>query len=718
MDFYIYINKYRKMIALFCSIILLFISSLIYGQDSTDYELVSVQFHGNASISTAELQKVVISQESPGWFSQFLNSFSSWGEAAVVFDSLSITIDVEELKNIYWSNGFFKARFWPKYYLDKQNMEATIVFHIDEGDPAFFRDFSIAGLEKIPPEFRTSIDDMITIDSTYRYSDALVESNRINIMNYLRDHGFMLMESASPLVDIDTSINKVDLKLGFSTGRRYKVSEVKVHRSGAGKELVDDNLLKDIVGIEKDKYYSYYDLQRGQIRLYRTNLFNTALVAGMIADTSGNQVPINISADVGLLHELSPEFIINNEDNSFNLGIGLGFVKKNFLGSARKLTLSTSAAAQNIAELLANPSINDTNFYGYADARVILDQPYLFGKPVSTKLETYYTLQKRKDEYNATLFGVKLGFDFELPRYTYLTSLFTYLNWESSKYVFREDYTKSLLSATIIRESPADSVDYYLQKLDEIAVGSSTSKSANAILGLQFGANKANDILFPTKGYSINLLLEDGNSIQYLLGKIWNYNLNRPLFYKVYLSTTSYLDIFSSDQDAFGTKFRVGHIHAYSGNKFDIPLNLRFSAGGSNSVRGWTSRELVPAETQLPANPTDEEIESVLLRGITPGGFFLLEGSFEARNRLIGKIGSAVFIDYGNTWNSYKDLQLDEVAVAAGFGFRYYSDFAPIRIDFGFKLYDPADRYSFIHRLGHRVFWDVFEFHFGIGEAF
>ena len=98
MSFFIYIKNYRKLVIPLWLILLLFSGSLIYGQDSTDYELVSVQFHGNASISTAELQKVVTSQESPGWFSQFLNSFSSWGEAAVIFDSLSIPGDVEELK--------------------------------------------------------------------------------------------------------------------------------------------------------------------------------------------------------------------------------------------------------------------------------------------------------------------------------------------------------------------------------------------------------------------------------------------------------------------------------------------------------------------------------------------------------------------------------------------------------------------------------------------
>jgi outer membrane translocation and assembly module TamA len=82
---------------------------------------------------------------------------------------------------------------------------------------------------------------------------------------------------------------------------------------------------------------------------------------------------------------------------------------------------------------------------------------------------------------------------------------------------------------------------------------------------------------------------------------------------------------------------------------------------------------------------------------------------------LFGRFGSALFIDYGNTWNNSKEFRFDGIAVAAGFGFRYYSDFAPFRIDFGLKVYDPNDR----RPISQKQFWkDVLQFHIGIGEAF
>lgn len=693
--------------------------SLLYAQTEKEYELTEIEFAGNEAISSDELKSVIISKESPGWFSKFLNSFTSFGEEPVYFDSLQIVNDIRQLKNYYYDNGYFKASFSSEYGLDTTDNTAVLRYFINENQPAYFRQLEITGIENFAWVAVDEVKEVIQVDTTEIYTADEVSRIRDHIMRLGLDFGHMLISVSTPKIDVDTLENKVDVYMHFDIGDRYRVSEVRVNKTGPGSDEVRDDLLKQIADIEPEDYYSYYNLQRAQVRLYRTNLFSSVLLSGVVSDTNKNYVPIALSADVGLLHELSPELIVNNEDNAFNLGVGLSFSRKNFLGDARKLTLSTSAAAQDITQLISNASLADTNMFGYVDARAIIDQPYFLGKNISTKLETYYTLQKRRNEYNATLYGGKISFDIELPRFTYLTSLIFGLNVERSKYVFTEQYTYNALYGFAVNNYPGENPSFIDSVVTDLLAAETdfTSQQTNSVLSVNLGANKTDNSLFPTEGYSLSLSLEDGNSLSYLFNKISGGEFDNTLYYKALLTTTAYLPVYDSETDAFGIKFRVGTIKSYDGDKFEIPLNQRFYAGGSNSLRGWNTRGLVPEQNfgTLSANPTPEEIESVLIQNVIPGGFFVLEGSIETRNRITGKLGSAVFVDYGNVWNDFDDMQFETIAVSAGFGLRYYSDFAPFRIDFGFKIYDPGDRRSVFKK---SFFPETFEFHFGIGEAF
>ncbi len=689
-------------------------------QSNKKHELTQINFEGNSNFSSSVLREIIFSKESPNWLSQLLNKISSLGGKAVYFDSLLIQSDINALKNFYQAKGFFKVKINSDYELDTSNNEARLSYRIFESQPVYFNSLTLKGLEWIAPEFQELLADYCRVDTNKIYEDAIVDEKKNYTLSFLRDHGFMLVSADRPTVVIDTMKNKVDVELKFTPGNRYKISDLYTQRTGKGFDLVDDSLLKEIVGIKIGTWYSNYDIQRGQVRLFRTNLFTSAAVMSVISDTAGNNVPLNISADIGLMHELSPEIIMNNEDNTFNLGLALNFIKKNFLGDARKFTIGTSAAAQNISEFFQHPSFADSAFYGYFDARISIEQPFLFGEPITTKLETYFTAQKRKNEYNSTIIGGRLSFDFELPQFTYFNSFNAYLNVERSEYDYKPAYLKNLFSRYFqIRDgAPKDFADSVAGNyVDQDLGGRYISQSTNAAIGINFGANKTNDTFFPSNGYALSFLLEDANSIPYLISRLFKSDFARPLFFKSVITSSLYLPVYNSKVDALGIKFKIGQIFTYRGEQSAIPLNQRLYAGGSNSVRGWGTRQLVPknVEFDLAANPTQDDLESFLGKGAATGGFFLMEGSVETRNRIFGRVGTALFIDYGNTWNGYKEFRYDEIAVAAGFGLRYYSDFVPLRIDFGFKIYDPNDRRPMIRK----EFWkEILQFHIGIGEAF
>jgi hypothetical protein len=69
----------------------------IFPQEVIQYELDAIEFEGNEQFSSAELQTAIFSEESPGWFYKFLNSFTPLGAPPVYFDSTSIQIDLQAL---------------------------------------------------------------------------------------------------------------------------------------------------------------------------------------------------------------------------------------------------------------------------------------------------------------------------------------------------------------------------------------------------------------------------------------------------------------------------------------------------------------------------------------------------------------------------------------------------------------------------------------------
>jgi outer membrane protein assembly factor BamA len=145
-----------------------------------------------------------------------------------------------------------------------------------------------------------------------------------------------------------------------------------------------------------------------------------------------------------------------------------------------------------------------------------------------------------------------------------------------------------------------------------------------------------------------------------------------------------------------------------------VPITRRFFGGGSGSVRGWKAREL--AVSTLPLE----------------GGNAVLEGSVEYRWNLLrnaGRLGFVefnrfslvFFFDFGNVWTRAKEFKVSEIAMASGLGLRYATVAGPVRIDLGFRVYDPSEVQG-RKWISEKKFWKEtlgnFVLHFGIGHSF
>jgi len=124
------------------------------------------------------------------------------------------------------------------------------------------------------------------------------------------------------------------------------------------------------------------------------------------------------------------------------------------------------------------------------------------------------------------------------------------------------------------------------------------------------------------------------------------------------------------------------------GNANSIPFSRSYFAGGTNDNRAWQAYSLGPGRTEA-RNDFNEANMKIAI-------------STEYRFNFFGQFNGALFVDTGNIWNVLDNIEdekavfegfrsLEDIAVGSGFGFRYDFNFFVIRLDFGFKTYNPSD---------------------------
>jgi len=191
---------------------------------------------------------------------------------------------------------------------------------------------------------------------------------------------------------------------------------------------------------------------------------------------------------------------------------------------------------------------------------------------------------------------------------------------------------------------------------------------------------------------------ENENGVYQVMG------VNFSQYVKTEIDYIKYWDLGNKNIFAIRT---FGGIAIPYGNANSIPFIRSFFGGGPNDNRAWQVYDLGPGSTGG-RNEFNEANMKITLNA-------------EYRFNLFGALNSAFFIDAGNIWNvldivedpaatftSLRDLK--DIAIGTGTGLRCDFNFFVIRLDVGFKTYDPAraegDRWFKTYNINNAV-WNV-----------
>ncbi len=641
----------------------------------------SITFAGNKAFKSDVLRGIMLTKQSPAAIWRFTYSLGHIvGDSAQYLDPIVFKADLQRVKQFYLDNGYIYANVDSSMRFDGEGRTVDITVKIKEGPPAFVTRLRYHGIADTTKSFRELMADKPAIAIGKRYSYKQVDAEVQRVLGLLQNNGFAYARKDSSVVSFslprhDTVATAVDLY--FYSGLQYRWGQLSVLPIDSGNIPFEKRIVLREMMFKPGDIYSIAKKTESEQRLYALNMFEAARIITPEKPPEIDTLAGVISLRPRPKHEITPELLMDDENNAFNFGGGLGYVHRDFLGDARLLSINTSLLLQSFQLVtFSSKVLSDTVTVGRIDATAQLTQPYFFSNATSLTWGVSFLVDKQMP-YVQLVLRNKVRVSDRLAQFTT-----AYLDWD-------------------VERAKVDS-------LQAIPLPQGLEKPQfNSIISLTLQRDKTNDPFSPTSGFFNLMTLEEGGVIPNVISSLFKHsNFPYARYWKMTLLGKWFFSMNDNGTNVFAMKAKFGYAQQYGTYEQNlngpIPLNYRFFAGGSGSIRGWRTREL--------GNVASPEF----------GGNTLVETNFEDRFLLAGDFGGVLFVDAGNLWNSYKDITLNTIAAATGFGLRYNTFFGPLRVDFGFRLFDPYAQagHQFIFQKTGRELLSEMIVHFGILQAF
>lgn len=388
----------------------------------------------------------------------------------------------------------------------------------------------------------------------------------------------------------------------------------------------------------------------------------------------------------------------NGSNQVFGFSLSNQLKNRNFLGGAEQFTLATEVGMEIQIDSISANSIIRSRSIGINAAIEIPKQKSLLGISSWMRLFGKKTTQSFRENTTTTVRG---GYNYNdlVDNYS-RSSINTSLSY---------DFKPNKTSRYVIRQMGLEYNDYELTQIffDRI--------ENNPLLLRSFDDNLLTGLFFRDVTYLYTKpVSSSGNSYTFisnfelsggetfLANKLYNLatgkNSEWKLTNNIEFAKYARLELdpryykYFSDRHSLATRMYAGIILPYGGSTA-APFFKQFSVGGPNSLRGWDQKELGPGGY------------SKLLITPEPGQTFYqtgdikLEANVEYRFDLFYIFEGALFVDAGNVWTLKDNVDrpdanftsgfAKQIAVSAGYGFRFDFTYFNIRFDFGYKLRDP-----------------------------
>jgi len=542
------------------------------------------------------------------------------------FNEIYLEEDIKQIKVQYQQAGFLQVEVSSESEINEKANKIKIKFIINENQPVLIRDTNYT-IETNRSKDKIALESLLDELSTELITQKDDHFQDNNIVSSVKQINLALRINGYPEPETDFTIELSEDKrfadVTYSVNAGEFCNFGEIRVQG-NEKLAESVILKQITFSENERY-DLRKTQKTQQRIQNLGMFQFVTIKSMLSEIEDNKVPMEI-----LVKEL-PYWSVKTGvgyglEDRFRLSLKVE--KLGFLGGARRATFFAK--------------------YSYLEPyHFSLDftQPSFINPQGSISINPFL-IKEHEESYDLQ----KYGFSTTLRKnLTNITNTFIKYKFERDDLKIDSDITDELLNVT---------QDNYNKS--SISAGISIDDSSPTFS--------------PLRGYSASFVttlsgLKLGSKYHYLQGLI---------------DLRKYNEIFEGA--VIAGKVKAGIMKPIWGDD-TTPIDERFFAGGSNSIRGWARGEVGPQ--------SDE--------GIALGGESYLEFSAEWRQHLWRMLSGVIFCDAGNVWAGYDEYDLSDMKYSAGLGIRIDTPIGPIRFDAAQPLWSTDKQ---------------IQLHLNIGQAF
>ncbi len=693
-------------------------------QKGFDADRLAPYIHQNVNSRWFSLFKIPLAtyalsgRDSTKWINRALKRI---GEEPVLFDEAEEEKTRNDLRQTLNNLGYMHADVRTKRDVKGKKMKLT--YQVFPGEPYVLGTVDyIVQDEQIAEVLRMDKEENRGLKPGTPFTVERLDAERKRITGILVNEGYYKFHKDYIRFEADSALNQngIGLRLilfpyrsapdaSWQPHPRYKIGRVNSSNSAESYSSLTRHTLRSNTQIEEGEWFRQRDLQKTYNNFSRLQAVRYTNIK--FTEREGNTLDCDVTVSTNKPSSISFQPEGTNTAGDLGAAASVVYENRNLFHGSELLSVKLRAAFEAITGLEGYQD-QDYQEYGIEASLLFprfvapfLSKDFRRRSVATSEFSLGWNLQNRP-EFHRRVFNTTWRYRWSSPQKntTYRLDLldlnYIYMPWIST--TFKEDYLDNETSRNAILRYNYE--DLFIMR---IAFAFSYSDKKNV---LRFNTETAGNFL-SALGAAMKFDKND--------------NGQRTLFniaYAQYVKTDiDYTRIFAfSEHNSLSLHANLGVAYPYGNSKI-LPFEKRYFAGGANSVRGWSVRELGPGKFK----GTDNRIDF-----INQTGDMKLDVNAEYRSRLFWKFQGAAFVDAGNIWTlrNYEDqpggqFKLTEffkqLAVAYGLGLRLNFDYFLLRLDFGMRAVNPAYETSREHYpLLHPDFHRDLAIHFAVGLPF